>query len=153
MNDILGVVWKYTDIFNEKTVYGFGKWCNSRKSYLTQKDTVNHFSRYQIFIQNLKDENYHVRKSVCEKDDALRVRFKVFASIHADGDMQDMLMYISSMERVCIVTIDFEELPTNCEDLKAFLNIRNNPNTKKLMIDRFASCEVSHVYDTQELFE
>ncbi|KAI7900596.1 uncharacterized protein BX663DRAFT_516962 [Cokeromyces recurvatus] len=32
-----------------------------------------------------------------------------------------MLMYISSMEKVCIVVIDFAGLTTNCEDLKVFL--------------------------------
>lgn len=36
MNDILGVVWKYTDIFHKKTAYGFGKWCYSRKLFLTE---------------------------------------------------------------------------------------------------------------------
>ncbi|KAI8092033.1 hypothetical protein BDF21DRAFT_153717 [Thamnidium elegans] len=71
------------------------------------------------------------------------------SQIHADGDMQDMLVYISSMERVCIVTIDFAGLTTNCEDLKVFL--KNNPNIKKLIIDKLASCDASHVYDTQEL--
>ncbi|KAI8050749.1 hypothetical protein BDF21DRAFT_180554 [Thamnidium elegans] len=73
----------------------------------------------------------------------------ILPQIHADGDMQDMLMYTSSMEKVCIVAIDFAGLTTNCEDLKVFL--KNNPNIKKLMIDRFSSCDASHIYDTQEL--
>ncbi|KAI9481055.1 MAG: hypothetical protein EXX96DRAFT_522599 [Benjaminiella poitrasii] len=219
MTDILSTVWKYSDIFSEKTAHGFGKWCSSRKLFLIEsqikrkcndlrqkvtirslyrlehiiENTVSHLPRYQRFIQSLKDEGYHVigyaRKSICEKDDDSRVRLlnlmckylksrslvsKVFASVYcnanepllerdlskqklllpqilADGDMQNMLMYISSKERVCIVAIDFAGLTTNYEDLKVCL--KNNPNTKKLIIDRFASCEVSHVYDTQELFE
>ncbi|KAL0137255.1 hypothetical protein V8B55DRAFT_1526741 [Mucor lusitanicus] len=39
MNDILSVVWKYTDIFNEKTAWGFGEWCNSRNLHLTESGT------------------------------------------------------------------------------------------------------------------
>lgn len=188
------VVWKYSDIFSEKTVYGFGKWCNPRKLYLTEsgmkkksndlqqkvsvrllyvlkdeyidnviEDIVSHLPRYQCFIQNLKDEGYNVlgytRMSKGEKDDGLCVRLlnqmceklknrslvsKILASVccnanepllerdsnkqehilqqvHADGDIQDMLVYISSMEKVCIVVIDFAGLTTNCEDLKTFL--------------------------------
>ncbi|KAG1037632.1 hypothetical protein G6F43_012821 [Rhizopus delemar] len=222
MNDILSVVWKYADIFSEKTAYGFGKWCTSRKLCLTEsgikrkfndlqqkvlvrslyvlkdeyidnviEEIVSHLPRYQKFIQSLKDEGYHVigyaRKSTCKKDDDSRVRLlnlmcknlknrslvsKVFASVYcdsnesllerdlnkqehilsqiqADGDMQDMLVYISSLERVCIVAIDFAGLTTNCEDLKVFL--KNNPNIKKSIIDKLASCDASHVYDIQEL--
>ncbi|ORE00716.1 hypothetical protein BCV72DRAFT_310716 [Rhizopus microsporus var. microsporus] len=135
------------------------------------EDIVNHLPRYQKFIQSLKDEGYHVigyaRKSHAKKmmTHAFLARFSplftvyanesllerdlnkqehILSQIHADGDMQDMLVYISSLERVCIVAIDFVGLTTNCEDLKVFL--KNNPN-----IDKLASCDASHVYDTQEL--
>ncbi|GAA5804541.1 hypothetical protein HPULCUR_010041 [Helicostylum pulchrum] len=92
MNDILSVAWKYSDIFSEKTAYGF-------------EDIVSHSPRYQRFIQSLKDEGYHVigyvRKSICEKDDDSRVRLlnlmcenlnnrslvsKVFASVYCNAN-------------------------------------------------------------------
>ncbi|KAG1457236.1 hypothetical protein G6F56_006656 [Rhizopus delemar] len=73
----------------------------------------------------------------------------ILQQVHADGDIQDMLVYISSMEKVCIVVIDFAGLTTNCEDLKTFL--KNNPNIKKIIVDKLAHCNASHVYDLKEL--
>ncbi|KAI9245808.1 hypothetical protein EDC94DRAFT_653537 [Helicostylum pulchrum] len=92
MNDILSVVWKYSDIFSEKTAYGFAavndeqQKASVRSLYVLKdeyidnviEDIVSHSPRYQRFIQSLKDEGYHVigyvRKSICEKDDDSRVR-------------------------------------------------------------------------------
>lgn len=61
MNDILSVVWKYADIFSEKTAYGFGKWCTSRKLCLTESGIKRKFNDLQqkISVRSLyvlKDE-------------------------------------------------------------------------------------------------
>lgn len=32
-NDILSVVWKYTDLFDKKTVIAFGKWCANKADF------------------------------------------------------------------------------------------------------------------------
>ncbi|KAI8988020.1 hypothetical protein BDF20DRAFT_853372 [Mycotypha africana] len=73
---------------------------------------------------------------------------EILSQTLADGDMQDMLVFISK-KQVCIVAIDFAGLTTNCEDLKVFL--KNNPNVKKLIIDKLAESNVCNVYDSQEL--
>ncbi|EIE81328.1 hypothetical protein RO3G_06033 [Rhizopus delemar RA 99-880] len=121
MDDILAVVWRHTNIFNEKTAQSFSKWCGNR----IIEDIVDHLPRYQQFIKSLKEEEYlvvgYARKSIGEKNDQVRRNEDLLAKINADGDMQDMLRYISAEKKVCIVTLDFAGLTTNHEDLKVFL--------------------------------
>jgi hypothetical protein len=31
VNDILAIVWKYSDLFEDKTAIGFEKWCVNKK--------------------------------------------------------------------------------------------------------------------------
>ncbi|KAI7889239.1 uncharacterized protein EV154DRAFT_538979 [Mucor mucedo] len=47
MNDILTVVWKYSDIFIDKTAYGFGIWCHPRKLFLTESQTKRKYNDLQ----------------------------------------------------------------------------------------------------------
>ncbi|KAG1526670.1 hypothetical protein G6F47_004365 [Rhizopus delemar] len=137
MDDILAVVWRHTNIFNEKTAQSFSKWCGKNVSSYTVRiekkqffdriieDIVDHLPRYQQFIKSLKEEEYlvvgYARKSIGEKNDQVRRNEDLLAKINADGDMQDMLRYISAEKKVCIVTLDFAGLTTNHEDLKVFL--------------------------------
>ncbi|KAG1053648.1 hypothetical protein G6F43_004285 [Rhizopus delemar] len=120
MDDILAVVWRHTNIFNEKTAQSFSKWCGNR----IIEDIVDHLPRYQQFIKSLKEEEYlvvgYARKSIGEKNDQVHRNEDLLAKINADGDMQDMLRYISAEKKVCIVTLDFAGLTTNHEDLKVF---------------------------------
>ncbi|KAI9273662.1 hypothetical protein BY458DRAFT_434939, partial [Sporodiniella umbellata] len=75
----------------------------------------------------------------------------ILSQIQADGDMQDMLVFVSLLQRVGIVAIGFARLTTNRENLKVLLNKKNNPNMKKLVVDITSSCDASHIYDTKEL--
>ncbi|KAI7901686.1 uncharacterized protein BX663DRAFT_571681 [Cokeromyces recurvatus] len=59
----------------------------------------------------------------CNTNDELSARDqkrneKRLSKINADGDMQDILWYISTKKKVVIVAIDFSGLTTNQEDLK-----------------------------------
>ncbi|KAG2233818.1 hypothetical protein INT48_005971, partial [Thamnidium elegans] len=128
------------------------------------EDIVSHLPRYQRFIQSLKDEGYHVigyvRKCICEKDDDPHVRLlnlmcknlknrslvsKVFASVYCNAN-EPLLERDLNKQKIILPQIHADgDMP----DLKVFL--KNNPNIKKLMIDRFSSCDASHIYDTQEL--
>ncbi|ORE10767.1 hypothetical protein BCV72DRAFT_198876 [Rhizopus microsporus var. microsporus] len=116
MNDILAMVWRHTDIFNEKTAQGFNDIING---------IVEHLPRYQLFIKSLKEDGYlvvgYARKSINEKNDQARRNEDLLSKINADGDMQDMLQYISTVKKVCIVAINLAGLTTNQEDLKVFL--------------------------------
>ncbi|KAG2201915.1 hypothetical protein INT46_001574 [Mucor plumbeus] len=121
-----------------------------------------------------KDDNIRIRllKQMCCN---LRERFlvtKVFASvscnanqpflardskknhdmlskINVDGDMQDLLAYIYTKEKICIVAIDFAGLTMNCEDLELFL--KNHRNIVKLIIDKLPYSNSIHVYNSDEL--
>lgn len=37
MKDIPGVIWKHTNILNDKTAQGFSKWCSARRLGLMQQ--------------------------------------------------------------------------------------------------------------------
>ncbi|CAO3620038.1 unnamed protein product [Mucor fragilis] len=214
MNDILSIVWKYSNILDDMNTQGLSKWCGARKLELMKatikrkqdefnrkistrilyvvkdqyiesiiKDVVETLPRHQESIRNLKKNGHevigYIRKSTGEKDNSTRIRLlnqmstnlkerslvtKVFASascdanqpllardlrkntdmlsnITADGDMQgekkdifllliitifhfdslDLLAYIRTREKICIVVIDFAGLTTNSEDLEQFL--------------------------------
>lgn len=47
MNDILAVVWKHTDILNEKTAQGFSKWCGNKKLKLIQATAKRRLNEIQ----------------------------------------------------------------------------------------------------------
>jgi hypothetical protein len=47
MNDILTVVWKHTDIVNEKTAQDFSKWCGNKKLNLMKATTKRRFNEIQ----------------------------------------------------------------------------------------------------------
>ncbi|KAI8641450.1 hypothetical protein BD408DRAFT_418058, partial [Parasitella parasitica] len=79
----------------------------------------------------------------------LKKNTDILSKITADGDMQDLLAYIRTRDKICIVVIDFAGLTTNSEDLEQFL--RNNPNIVKLIVDKLPHTNSIHVYNSDEL--
>ncbi|KAI8882215.1 hypothetical protein K501DRAFT_187250, partial [Backusella circina FSU 941] len=79
----------------------------------------------------------------------LKKNTDMLSKITADGDMQDLLAYIRTRDKICIVVIDFAGLTTNSEDLEQFL--RNNPNIVKLIVDKLPHTNSIHVYNSDEL--
>ncbi|KAI7866268.1 hypothetical protein BDF14DRAFT_1728626 [Spinellus fusiger] len=55
MNDIITIVWKYKNLFQDKNVSGFGKWVAS-----VIEDNVEYREQYQDQIKNLTNESYRV---------------------------------------------------------------------------------------------
>ncbi|KAI9267368.1 hypothetical protein BY458DRAFT_437347, partial [Sporodiniella umbellata] len=51
----------------------------------------------------------------------LKKNTDMLSKITADGDMQDLLSYICTKDKICIVVIDFAGLATNSKDLEQFL--------------------------------
>ncbi|KAG2233115.1 hypothetical protein INT48_005859, partial [Thamnidium elegans] len=103
-SDILSMVWKYTDLFDKKTVISFGKWCANnvdftavhskrrqcdsgkvsvrslfvvKEQYIAKK-VLDYLPHYQLFVQNLKNERYNIvgyaRKSRTNDNDESRIR-------------------------------------------------------------------------------
>ncbi|KAI8095814.1 hypothetical protein BDF21DRAFT_374229 [Thamnidium elegans] len=79
----------------------------------------------------------------------LKKNTDMLSKITADGGMQDLLTYIRTRDKVCIVVIDFAGLTTNSKDLEQFL--RNNPNIVKLIVDKLPHTNSIHVYNSDEL--
>ncbi|KAG1140683.1 hypothetical protein G6F37_012940 [Rhizopus arrhizus] len=103
-SDILSMVWKYTDLFDEKTVVSFGQWCVNKvdftaahskrkqcdsgkvsvrslfvaKEQYIAKKVLDYLPHYQLFVQNLKKERYNIvgyaRKSRTNENDESRIR-------------------------------------------------------------------------------
>lgn len=63
--------------------------------------------------------------------------------------MQDLLSYIQTRDKICIVVIDFAGLTTNTEDLEQFL--RNNSNSVKVIADKLPHTNSIQVFDSVEL--
>ncbi|KAG0960160.1 hypothetical protein G6F31_010933 [Rhizopus arrhizus] len=102
--DILSMVWKYTDLFDKKTIISFGKWCMNKadftaahskrrqcdsgkvsvrslfvaKEQYIAKKVLDYLPHYQLFVKNLKEEKYNIigyaRKSRTNENDESRVR-------------------------------------------------------------------------------
>ncbi|ORE13746.1 hypothetical protein BCV71DRAFT_188603, partial [Rhizopus microsporus] len=125
----------------------------ARKSTCEKDDALRVHLLNQM-CKNLKDMSLvckvfasvhcNANESLLERD--LNKQEYILLQIHADFCSLDMLVYISSMERLCIVTIDFAGLITNCENLKALLNGSSRP----ILIDKLASCDDTHAYDLQK---
>lgn len=69
MDDILAVVWRHTNIFNEKTAQSFSKWCGSKKIYLMNATIKRKANEHQqktsvrtLFV--LKKNSFSVRSIV-----------------------------------------------------------------------------------------
>ncbi|CAO3664519.1 unnamed protein product [Rhizopus stolonifer] len=221
LNDILAVVWKYSDLFEDKSTVGFGKWCSNKevnfmKSAIKRKESGHQVKRarslyavkekffsniikditeyreeYQGYIQKLKKENHNVigyaRKSKGEVDDENRTRLiqlmcdrlrerslvdklfvsvcsnanhpiserdvkvnkKIIEKLDVDGNTQEMLQYISTNQKICLVVLDYAGLTTDPNDLKKFLEA--NKNIEKIIVDNFPQNNKVEIFERKEI--
>ncbi|KAI9362762.1 hypothetical protein BD770DRAFT_315673, partial [Pilaira anomala] len=67
------------------------------------------------------------------------------------GSTQDLMKFIASKNKVCLVTLDYAGLSTNCLDLKEFLSKKTQ--IKKIIVDLFPYTNEMTVYDCNQLLE
>ncbi|KAG2226542.1 hypothetical protein INT45_014286 [Circinella minor] len=73
-----------------------------------------------------------------QKDDLL-------TQLSVNGNTQDMLAYIANTQNICLVSLDYAGLTTNCDDLHGFL--KQHPNIQKIIIDIMPTEGVIHIYE------
>ncbi|ORX42678.1 hypothetical protein DM01DRAFT_1330024 [Hesseltinella vesiculosa] len=96
--------------------------------------------------------------SFCKADDKIAERdleigcdkTRKFIS-EIDGTMQDLISYLATTKKVCLVVIDFAGLSTNVEDLFCF--IRNNGNIEKIIVDCLPFENNVKVYERSSLLK
>lgn len=71
--------------------------------------------------------------------------------IDAAGSTQDLIKYIASKDKVCMVTLDYAGLSTNTLDLKEFLSTKTQ--IKKVIVDLFPYTNEMTAYDCHQLLE
>ncbi|KAI8142343.1 hypothetical protein BJV82DRAFT_517120 [Fennellomyces sp. T-0311] len=77
------------------------------------------------------------------------VKNGLLEKVEADGDMQDMLEYISCTEKIVLVTLDYAGLTTKPNDLLLFL--QNNSNISKIVVDNFPHTNAINDYSALDL--
>ncbi|KAG1150035.1 hypothetical protein G6F38_002359 [Rhizopus arrhizus] len=113
-----------------------------------KKDIVHASTEYQSYIKKLKDEGYimigyldKVYVSVnCDSKESIMTRDlkknPLALELNGmDGNMQDLIEYLLTGTKACLVTIDSAGLPSDLGDLVSFL--REFPNIEKILIDTF----------------
>ncbi|KAI7902288.1 uncharacterized protein BX663DRAFT_435776 [Cokeromyces recurvatus] len=73
----------------------------------------------------------------------------VLDELEVDGDTNDLISFISTNKKVCLVAIDHAGLTTNCEDLRDFLE--KNENLAMIIIDNLPFNNKVHIYERGEL--
>ncbi|OBZ80304.1 hypothetical protein A0J61_11647 [Choanephora cucurbitarum] len=121
------LMWKYSTTLNNVNAQGLSKWCGARKLELNlmERSLVT-----KVFASASCDANQPLLNT------------DMLSKITADGDMQDLLAYIRTRDKICIAVIDFAGLTTDSEDLEQFLSssltirTRNKPNVVKLIVGK-----------------
>ncbi|KAG0937917.1 hypothetical protein G6F29_008452 [Rhizopus arrhizus] len=145
----------YSNLFDEKNTSSLGRWLKSSKASLldapdtkrvivtdsgesenvrfrdlfvikdkfivdTLKNITTYMHDYQQYIKSLKEQNFciigYARKSNGSEKEEVR----------ADGDTGDMLRFVNTQKKVCLVAIDHAGLSTNTEDLRDFVRLPLN---------------------------
>ncbi|KAI8388577.1 uncharacterized protein BYT42DRAFT_528538 [Radiomyces spectabilis] len=92
------------------------------------------------------------RKQTVEDDDDLgNTQGKTSIQLCSMSNMStlDMLEFIASKSKICIVALDHAGLTTNTHDLREFL--RSHPQVKKIIVDKLPHTHEILVYDCKEL--
>ncbi|ORZ11506.1 hypothetical protein BCR42DRAFT_332687, partial [Absidia repens] len=119
---VLSVVWRYSDLSDEKTVSSF--------FYQMQKKILDYLPHYQLFIENLKEDGYNLvgyaRKSKSNESTESRIRSDLLKNdllnqLDVDGDTQDMLNYIGRNKNIYLVVLGYADLSTSDKYLETFL--------------------------------
>ncbi|CAO3698204.1 unnamed protein product [Rhizopus stolonifer] len=68
-----------------------------------------------------------------------------------DGNMQDLIKYLLTAKKICLVTIDSAGLTSDVGDLISFL--REFPNVEKILIDNLPHTNQAHAINCAEAIE
>ncbi|CAO3588869.1 unnamed protein product [Absidia cylindrospora] len=68
-----------------------------------------------------------------------------------DGNTQDMLQFIDAKGKVCLVTLDYAGLSTNCADVHQFL--LDYPQIERITVDLLPYINEVTMYDSKQLLE
>ncbi|CAO3669711.1 unnamed protein product [Rhizopus microsporus] len=89
-----------------------------------------------------------VVRPILSKEGDLKTKEEM-EGLDVSGNVQDLLSFIIGKEKVCLDTLDFVGLSTDCSDLEPFL--KKYQQIKKIMVDLLPYTNKIHEYDCSQL--
>ncbi|EIE88215.1 hypothetical protein RO3G_12926 [Rhizopus delemar RA 99-880] len=97
----------------------------------------------KLFVSVCSNANH----PISERD--VKVDKKIIEKLDVDGNTQEMLQYISTNKKICLVVLDYAGLTTDPNDLKKFLEA--NKNIEKVIVDNLPQNNKIEIFERKEI--